>query len=241
MTDTIDPYPSNNKSSFTVTFYKSDYEYEAGLFLVFYHFFHTDTLTDSAYVDFSYDGGESWHIGLDQSDIFLETFYERYFLGYNYGYGGRVPILSGNSGGWVREQYSWAWYHVVKKNDEEFYYPDSIIVRFNFISDSLQTSKDGWMVDDINIYKWGGSGIELNNSSTILVYPNPADKYISVKSINPIQDIILYSPAGQIIMLNQNVNLQNNLIDIEELKPGLYILEFRFDDGLFEKHKVLKY
>ncbi|MGC9342627.1 MAG: hypothetical protein ACP5E3_08010 [Bacteroidales bacterium] len=153
MTDTLNPYPPGNRSSFTITIPQEEYFDNSDFLLEFYHYLDCDTLIDSAYVDFSFDGGQNWYKGADRIDIFTANHMRRYFYGSNTGGNYALDaVISGNSAGWIHEKYQFTWYYALKKSQSELYYPDSIIIRWNFISQDNPGNKDGWMIDDIYYY-----------------------------------------------------------------------------------------
>jgi len=239
MTDTINPYPENNRSSFSITIYKPDYEYNSDLYLEFYHSFDCDTLTDSLYLDFSFDGGKSWFFGTDKLSIFEENFMQRRFQGASYGVLNALPVLSGNSGGWVYEQYFMHWFFPVKKSIKEQYYPDSIICRFNFISDGTQTNKDGWLIDNITIQSWLGSDVDYQEFKEISVYPNPAEKLLNIESSKLIKSIKVYNESGQLRYSFSDINSKSYNLNVQEFSTGTYILRFQNSDGFIASKKFL--
>ncbi|MCB8999811.1 MAG: T9SS type A sorting domain-containing protein [Bacteroidales bacterium] len=240
MTDTVNPYPPNNRSSFTITIYKPDYEYNSDLYLEFYHAFDCDTLTDSLFLDLSFDGGETWFFGTDKMSVFEENFMQRWFQGTSFGVLNRLPVLSGNSGGWVFEQYFMHWFFPVKKSTSEFSYPDSIIFRFNIISDSIQTNKDGWLIDNIKIQSWLGSGIDSREFENISVYPNPSDNILDIESASFIESVEIFDGYGQLKYSLSEINSQYCHLNIEGLLPGMYILKFQTSDGYVLSKKIIK-
>ena len=102
---------------------------------------------------------------------------------------------------------------------------DTLWYKFTFISDDMQSSKDGWMIDDIQLWDIY-EGINNNNGfkSYLYTYPNPAHDFINIDFIgnSNIDQIIIYNHLGQKALDAKPVN---NTLDISKLKPGIYMLE----------------
>lgn len=61
-----------------------------------------------------------------------------------------------------------------------------------------------------------------SQQNTLAVYPNPASDFINVKGFEPNENITIINPNGQII---KSVKLENNRVNISDLKPGIYFLK----------------
>ena len=72
----------------------------------------------------------------------------------------------------------------------------------------------------------------INPKDEISIFPNPANRQLTIsnKDGTTIDEIIIYYQTGQIVLLEKPVN---NIIDISELQPGMYILE-----AVTEKRKI---
>jgi len=64
----------------------------------------------------------------------------------------------------------------------------------------------------------------INPENEISIFPNPANNQltISCKDGTTIEKVIIYNQIGQIVLLEKP---DNNIIDISELQPGMYIIE----------------
>jgi hypothetical protein len=105
-------------------------------------------------------------------------------------------------------------------------------------------------IDSVLVYykkgneEWGqqlivGINEHKNMENDIEIYPNPAESDIYIKSDRLlIGTVSIYSQYGQLI---ENIYLNKNLIaiDISELKPNIYILEFNLADRVITK-KIIK-
>lgn len=68
-----------------------------------------------------------------------------------------------------------------------------------------------------------------------IIYPNPANDYLLVKSEDKIEWIKIYNPEGRLILQNK----YETKIDISALSKGGYFLEVKSQNGT-SKHKFIK-
>ncbi len=74
-----------------------------------------------------------------------------------------------------------------------------------------------------------------NIQNNINIYPNPTSDYLSIEGINP-QKLSIYDISGKEV---SELLIDNETIDISELKKGVYFLKFSMNDQVFFK-KVVK-
>lgn len=105
-------------------------------------------------------------------------------------------------------------------------------------------SVGNWAIEDyfLGRYHPFPVGIEEldNNSTEILVFPNPANNILSIVSMIRLSDIEVFSINGQ--LLQKHVCKSNNLsIDISTLPPGNYFIRAIGPDEVFvEKFVVVR-
>lgn len=183
VTDTVNPYPAGNTSSFTVKAATNVFGFWPVFFLRFYHAFDTDTLLEGGYLEVSWDNGASWTNIYD--DWVLPLTVENYYtdtwtpvqpdtlpnghMGYS---GSTGSIVSGLR--WVYSTFCW----------ENIGFPpaDSLFVRFTFTSDSTGTPRDGWMIDDMTLGSYMVHPIiaYTRMDDYLLVAPNPVNDRLKV-------------------------------------------------------------
>jgi len=242
-TDTLNPYPANNHSWFdlVLAIYDFDYPYVG---IEFLQKLNTTKSNDGGYLTVSYDYGVTWINIIEDTISFsewlktpsfpLETrnLYSKEDSLYNGEFG-----FSGESLGWEKVQFSW--YTMMEKKG---YWYDTMIVRFNFISDTIPENKDGWMIDNIRLF-WvdlGGSVHETSIVSNLDVFPNPVNELTVIRTKNQqaIQKIEVFSINGQLVVTNI---VQSNEYHFHKnnLQPGIYFMKCTFGNASSEIIKLI--
>jgi hypothetical protein len=105
---------------------------------------------------------------------------------------------------------------------------DTVLFRFTFISDSIQTFRDGWMIDNIEIYDFL-EGVEEMHSKpiTITIAPNPVSSVAVIESDTPLQKaaLFVYNAQGQKVKQLNDINGQRITLDCGHLPNGLYFVQ----------------
>lgn len=228
MTDSLNPYSSNNLSYFDVgvnqnTF--SGYGFPYNLYFQFDHKYETDSLIDGGYITLSYDSGQTLVNVINDSTCIMcwpninsENLYTTNDTLVNGEYG-----FSGTSD-WKTSTFQWVWVLPVK-----YMASDSLIIRFNFVSDNVQTNKDGWIIDNIVVggIDLGSSVEEIQNSIKVIFYPTITADYFNYKIENDekIESIVVVDISGkQILTIAQPKN--EDRIDVSNYPSGNYYVKF---------------
>jgi len=246
VTDTSNAYPASDTTSFIYTI-RAPYTYTCYTTMEFWHKFDTDTLTDVGLIDISYDGGNSWVQAKDTGDImpWYSWFWWDWDLHESTGeYTPHQLVISGKSDGWVLSRFNWQWFIPVK-SDTIISNPDSLMVRFTFISDGIDTGKEGWMIDDILTVSadWQGcSSVHYQElPGQLAVFPNPLSTQASVVLKQPLDnaELYLYSMSGQIVQ--HKTGLQGTAFPLSgtQLLPGVYVLILKDRNKRFDPFKVI--
>lgn len=73
-----------------------------------------------------------------------------------------------------------------------------------------------------------GTNVQEVEESSISLYPNPAVGQVKIKSVSPIRSVRVLSIDGRVLRV---IQLKRNTVDISNLQPGLYLLEFLTPSG----------
>ncbi len=174
MTDTLNEYPVNANSWFTIKYFQ-----ESGVIISFWHKYQTSEGHDGGIVEFSIDSGLTWQNMLGDCNedsswgagVHTANFYGKYDTLLS-----GEQAFSGTSNGWIKSQFQFFPPPFVKPNGgQQPCYLGDITVRFRFKSDSIPDTLDGWIIGRINIEQdtYVGSVAKVTKSS-LNIYPNPS-------------------------------------------------------------------
>lgn len=238
ITDTENSYPINNYSFFDL--YIGDFNvdwYPEDIFIEIKHKFETDTMKDGGYITVSWDNGESW------MNIISDSVYpgpgnpawknENLYSSTDTLFNG-TSGFSGKSSGWVSTWFAWHQIPSSLKSNNLIMESDTMILRFNFISDEIDTDKEGWVIDDIRLYSvdLGGAVSHTQITDKFSIYPNPSTGISTIPVEEDYQAVII----KVIDLLGKNMNLEyfktNEpiILDSKNYKPGLYIVHLTVDN-----------
>lgn len=220
VTDTLYTVPSNDTSVFILFHERTQGAPFHWFDLSFLYCMDGDT-TDYGIIEISGDGGETWINSLIQDEIYGFIWYPS------------KPKLNGKTNGWKElklEMWSWASLDTLLS--------DTILIRITYITDSLNIDRDGWMIDDISINDMWEAGIKENSdNNSIQIFPNPAKNFLNIITYKEYvkAKIQIIDITGKIVYIDDYYN--KDVIDISELKNGLYILKYSFVND----YSVLKF
>jgi hypothetical protein len=239
VTDTTNSYPVNNHSYFDVRIVSKNNAPYGNRIISFKHKFDTDSLKDGGYIEVSYDNGNTWNNVIyqngDRKPAFFAT--ENMYSSNDSLINGKVGF-SGKSKGWIYSRIQWVWVFVLKQ------YSDTIILRFNFLSDSIQTNKAGWIIDDFMIsYVDQGSGVNnISKRATYLeISPNPINENTKINLIGTIgsnYNITLLNSLGQTVK-NIDIIDQKAILNNQNLKQGIYFVQLKKEEQVLETKKII--
>jgi len=247
VTDTLTPYPTNAYSSFIFTipfqFMGDDYVnsvIKCGCDLTYMSFFgkyDTDTLNDGGTIELSYDGGQTWFNAIydtiyNEGDFLYDS--ASYVSSLNQpGYSGISYHLPTYTNNWFFNQKYWYWI-----NNSNIVTPDSILVKFLFASDNVQTNKGGWLIDEIGVAKGWLIGIEeIKIEEKVSIFPNPVSSILSIKSKEDFNfQIYIYDITGELVL---NKKIMSGIdLNVENLHDGIYNIVIETTDSKYTKQIV---
>lgn len=212
ITDTINPYPINDTSSFIIKCEVSGGALEGA------YSCDTDSLNDYGLIEISIDSGQTWINILEDSLV-------------NQGIPSGLavkPILTGNSNGWQYFNLHPFFNQLSPQNHGSYW------IKYTFISDSIDTGHDGLMFDDmlVGILANTQNLYQLNN---LKVFPNPTNNVLNFQFEEQLDnaEIRIYSNIGQLV---DTENIQNNEVQFQvaDWQRGLYYY------GIFVEGKLVK-
>ena len=227
--DTV--YPINDTSSFIIV-HEADMALNdwGVLFLQAMYKINTDTITDFGSIEFSPNNGNTW------INLLTDTIYSQQNL-YDWSSNDK-PVFSGNSAGWQILSLCITDYdHYFNISDG-----DTVLFRFTFISDSIQTFKAGWMLDDIRIDDWYENVQEnIPKNMLIHVYPNPFTLQTNIQNGNAFENAIfqIYNTYGQQVKQINNVSGKTFIFGRDNLPNGIYLLRIKQKNRVVATKKII--
>lgn len=107
-----------------------------------------------------------------------------------------------------------------------------------FLSSEQLVSLEGGIVMVDNIDFKMAPPKEMSSISSMQVFPNPASILLNVNIPNPMgATLSLYDGNGQQIW--QELAQDKQVVPLENLQPGVYLLQLRKADGKLENHKIM--
>lgn len=243
VTDLDSLYLSNDTSKFYVVFkdqrggvpnYLQSY---SPLKIEFNHRFITDSISDYGSIEMSLDNGNTWYDILSSehnatwgltSPYASEHFFE--------GTGNTLFdsfAVFGNSNGWVHSKFS---IDVERIIWNEHTFPDSIIVRFSFISDSIG-GNEGWQIDNLCMSMDFDLGIAKNqNIVELSIYPNPNNGEFSIPEKSYVSELRVYNLLGKQVY---SESITKNSVSTN-LPHGIYVVVIKSAETLYTTRMVIK-
>lgn len=214
VTDTINAYPVNNVSSFTIRII--NYNAYLCTYFQFEHKYLTTAGQDGGTIEVSHDQGITW------KNLIEDSFY---IYDYNCGNGPTPyaindtvaalgkPGFSGNSSGVLTHNFSFM--PLVNFSFQN----DTIDLRFTFASDNTAENLDGWMIDEINVGAVGEGIPENAEVQSFVLFPNPSAGVFHVNDLKQAESITVYDARGNKVT---SPVMNGNQLDLSFLPGGIY-------------------
>jgi hypothetical protein len=84
------------------------------------------------------------------------------------------------------------------------------------------------------------TSVKNNTSSIVSVFPNPVAGNLSIQSPQQLDAVFIYSVQGQLMYNVAGLSASAVSLDINLLKPGIYIMHVRLSDGTLVNKKLIK-
>jgi len=209
-TDTVNPYPVNNHSAFTITNIATSgdvfgFKMFSGSYAV-----QSDSLNDYGTIEISLDNGASW------IDIINDTVYSNYFMWFS-----SKPVLTGHT---------CANFSVDIGNlsgIQPINIGDTIIYRFSFFSDSIPDTLGGLMFDDICFFDFV-EGVSQIRFAAIKskIYPNPSERFFTIEFENPDAkqfQLAIYDICSKPMYNSDKITSDKVSLDLQNYPAGMYV------------------
>jgi hypothetical protein len=220
VTDTLNPYPTNNISSFQFSMLNCSWitqgncgGYE-GVWVNIITKVNSDSTKDGGTIEVSHNGSPFINLINDPLAYITGDIYSATDTIQSMG----KPGYSGISTNWR---------HINVSFQPEMVQPfDTLTLRFTFSSDSIQTNKDGWMIGLIQMNGLFEGIEEIKNDNLISISPNPTSDELKIHKtkVSDIQKVQVLNYTGQV--LYDNSNFIGATIDTRQLGNGIYLLKY---------------
>ncbi|MBN8697149.1 MAG: T9SS type A sorting domain-containing protein [Bacteroidetes bacterium] len=212
MTDTIAYYPPNVNSSFQLKIPAGDMGFS---YLSCVYKTDTDSLADYGLIEVSIDNGYTWL----NIDSLLGT---------------TPPVLTGRTESGISYYFQYSLISGFSPNT-----CDTICYKFSFVSDSLDTYKEGIQFNSIQIVNWADFIYETSSKNTVFAFPNPSADEITLEFVqNNSENTLLEikNLLGQTVYaetLKGNIGKQLKIVDVSVLQNGVYFIKLKNRDKIY--------
>lgn len=219
VTDTINYYPVNNYSAFTISVDASVFGPWGIMALQWKQKLDLDLHQDGGFIEYSLDTGQTWHNAFNDPQVY--NFYGFDTINKDTLNNGLVAFSGTDS----------TWKDIWLCFDNSFLqsFP-MMLFRFSLVSDSTDNQKEGWMIDNMishitTIHTAGGPQQE----EYLRVYPNSTSGilYIEAKKLQEyhvIEHMELYASDGRLLQ-KYGLAPTKYFIDISKYPDGVYYLK----------------
>lgn len=231
VTDTVNPYPVNDTSVFIVKHDKSNYG--VNVFSIRFYYKLDIDAGEIAKIEVSGDSGLTW----------VDVMKDDTTYGFSWPLG--KPRLDTSTHEWKEfhlGMLTWAnnLYMSVPQTYPSEVTADTFLYRFTFISDGVQTNKDGWMMDHFIFEDWPEGIKDLQNNGLITVYPNPSGGDVRIEhtlKAGQKARIFVYNTQGQVVYSTSSLPADGQLH--LSLPDGMYYLKYITDDAYAVKRLTI--
>jgi hypothetical protein len=234
-TDSVANYPINDTSSFIFKIIFSTMNTTLhdfiSLGITLHHKYQTDSLHDGLRIEYYSFFNHEWVNGTWG----LQNLVVNRDSSYNWGNYYIADPLSGNQ---VAFHYSRLAYAIPGVKGSV----DSVLLRFTFVSDSIQNNMAGWLIDSImieaNCFCTGGfNECKLAQNDYLAYYDGNSIIINSLLAENRKSDFTLFDMMGRELLIDE-IHFGINTINVDNLPTGYYIVKVKNQAGVFTK-KIL--
>ncbi len=230
ITDTTNSYSVNNRSEAQLTLIINAGG-SWGIDISGYSKLSTDSLNDGGTIEWSGDSGVTWHNALAYNSFFYDM---PYSIADTIESLGTIGISGGPSSqavnGWDYFRFEFSTYSTT--------FPDTVVMRFVFASDSTFDNLGGWAIDSLRFFIWCMSIDEYNSGAAVKIVPNPSAGWFEIQYEPGIQfiSVQLLSMDGRII---REYGPGTQRFIVSDLTPGTYFVLVNTDVGIISRKLIL--
>jgi hypothetical protein len=232
ITDSVNAYPSADTSSFIYSTYPHD---STHFFPIMSFDYRIDAdSTDHGLLELSLDNGQSW------TDVFDPQFgtgvnvtnYNSAWQANQFTHATSADLFTGSQVGWLHFDLQ-----LTNVNLWTGLY-DTILFRFTFFSDSINTNKDGWMIDMLDGYDYLESVSDQSNTENeLVVYPSPVSDVVHITAGDRTGTITILDAKGNEIM---NAVMTGKMdFDLSSYSHGLYLVVMTDEHGKRSSKRIV--
>lgn len=221
ITDTVNNYPINNTSFFTIKIENS--MGWGGIYaLQWLQKLDMDSTHDGGIIEFTTDDGLTWQNVFNNPLVYN-------FYGFNPS--NQDTLISGEfafSGRDTTWRNIWLCFDVSWMSQ----LPDTISLRFTFKSDSIDNGREGWIIDDFISHPTFIHTIqEVERKQYLTVYPNPSNGIVNIEAqkkseFHLIETMELINAKGTVVESWKNIPTKY-WFDSKKYAPGFYMLKIK--------------
>jgi hypothetical protein len=234
VTDTIGLYPNSDSSFFVASFVSDDYAQI--LAFKWSQKLDMDSLVDGGTIQFQINS-EPWQ-NIDQNwDVYDH---------YGHASGNWDSIASNdNKIGYTGVDSTWRQIWLCWSVDGMLDYGDTVNVKFQIHSDTIQNNQEGWMIDDISVhYSYLHTIYEQSGLEYFTIFPNPSSDKIIIdqakqNGFDMIDEVIIYNLMGREKKRFNDVPAHFT-IDISDLPKGPYVVQINSEKYGESTHKIIR-
>jgi len=229
VTDTINTYPVNNTSSFTFGFNAWTFGSGGVLAIRWKQKLDMDSAMDGGIIEISADTGNTWVNIMNDPNVYN-------FYGFD---SSNIDTLQDGTYAFTGTDNVWRdiWlcYNLNALTNKDY------MLRFTFRSDSVDSNRDGWMIDNMLLQRTIFHTVaKIDPGNTFIVYPTITNGIIKVATGDAkakIESILVLDMHGRIVK-RHNLQTDKATLDISGLPDGNYFVHVHSGSKI-EVHKVL--
>lgn len=223
VTDTINFYPTNDTSRFIARVLINDWNW--GIFaLQWKQKLDMDTAHDGGIIEYSVDNGNTWVNVFNNPYVY--NFYGFQTVNQDTLPGGEFAFSGTDSTWrdiWLCFDMSWL---------QQFNWNDTALFRFTLLSDSVDNSKEGWLIDNMLAHITIIHTVkEVEQEKYLNVYPNPASNIVHIQAqkimdFHIIETMELVDPLGRVV--DKWASIPTKFwFDTNKYNDGMYYLKIK--------------